>query len=340
MATIKEIAELAGVSRGTVDRVINNRGAVNPATEKRILEIIESLDYQPNKAGMALAAQKRRIKIGLVLFEEDNPFFNMVEAGIREKMAELDIYGISYETVRCSYDPDEQLKALEEVIDAGVDGILLAPCDDVRIRDLINEQWEKGIPTATYNTDLSESKRIAYVGADNAVCGRTAAALLGLLTGGSAKVGIVSGSSAVLGHKKRIRNFTDYKSEGIEILDIIQNRDDDRVSRQKVCQMLEKHPDIDAVAFFSGGVYGGCQGLLDYEADHPEHKAPIVIAFDEVPSTVEMMKRDVITACICQQPMLQGALALEYLANYIVNGSLPEEEVTHTELTIRIKESL
>lgn len=62
MATIKEIAELAGVSRGTVDRVLNNRGSVNPRTARKILEIAQALDYKPNKAGIVLAAQKKNLK--------------------------------------------------------------------------------------------------------------------------------------------------------------------------------------------------------------------------------------------------------------------------------------
>ena len=57
MATMKEIAELSGVSRGTVDRVLNHRGIVNAETERKVLEIAKLLDYQPNKAGIALAAQ-------------------------------------------------------------------------------------------------------------------------------------------------------------------------------------------------------------------------------------------------------------------------------------------
>ena len=51
MATIKEIAALAGVSRGTVDRVLNHRGDVNPQTEEKIMKIVRALDYKPNKAG-------------------------------------------------------------------------------------------------------------------------------------------------------------------------------------------------------------------------------------------------------------------------------------------------
>jgi len=89
MATIKEIAERAGVSRGTVDRVLNNRGAVCAETEERIRAIIKELDYKPNKAGMALAAQKKKYLIGIILFSKQNPFFDEVMEGFQEKAEEL-----------------------------------------------------------------------------------------------------------------------------------------------------------------------------------------------------------------------------------------------------------
>ena len=58
MATIREIAELAGVSRGTVDRVLNHRGSVHAATAALVNDIAKKLDYKPNRAGIALAAQR------------------------------------------------------------------------------------------------------------------------------------------------------------------------------------------------------------------------------------------------------------------------------------------
>ena len=98
MATIKEIAALAGVSRGTVDRVLNDRGAVNPETAEKIRKIAKELDYKPNRAGLVLAAQKKRLKLGVILFSTGNPFFQDVLAGINEKdfdyeKATLVIYG-------------------------------------------------------------------------------------------------------------------------------------------------------------------------------------------------------------------------------------------------------
>ncbi|MFO7576442.1 MAG: LacI family DNA-binding transcriptional regulator, partial [Pelovirga sp.] len=57
--TIKEIAGIAGVSRGTVDRVLNNRGKVNFEVEQRVKEIAKRMNYRPNRAAKALAARKK-----------------------------------------------------------------------------------------------------------------------------------------------------------------------------------------------------------------------------------------------------------------------------------------
>ena len=94
MTTIKDIADLAGVSRGTVDRVLNNRGAVNPKTAEKIMEIVQALNYRPNRAGLALAAQKKKYKIGVILFSEHNPFFDEVMTGVQNKSEELQDYGL------------------------------------------------------------------------------------------------------------------------------------------------------------------------------------------------------------------------------------------------------
>lgn len=89
MATIKEIAALAGVSRGTVDRVLNDRGAVNPETAEKIRKIAKELDYKPNRAGLVLAAQKKRLKLVSFYFPPGILFFRMFWPGINEKAEEL-----------------------------------------------------------------------------------------------------------------------------------------------------------------------------------------------------------------------------------------------------------
>ena len=109
MATIKEIASLAGVSRGTVDRVLNHRGAVNPQTEAKILEIVRALDYKPNKAGIVLAAQKKNLRLGVVLLGIGNPFYDDVLSGVHDKAAELEGYNCSVLIRQTEYSLEQQL---------------------------------------------------------------------------------------------------------------------------------------------------------------------------------------------------------------------------------------
>lgn len=63
MATIKQIAKLAGVSIGTVDRVLHERGGLAPDTKARVQAAIEELGYVPNQTAQSLAVYKKRLHI-------------------------------------------------------------------------------------------------------------------------------------------------------------------------------------------------------------------------------------------------------------------------------------
>ena len=66
--TLQQIAEAAGVSRGTVDRALNNRGRIRPEVEEKIKKIAQEMGYQPSRAGRALAMAKRKIRIGVIFY--------------------------------------------------------------------------------------------------------------------------------------------------------------------------------------------------------------------------------------------------------------------------------
>ena len=72
--TIRQIAEESGVSRGTVDRVLNNRGKVRPEVEERVRKVAEELGYKPNLLGRALIKMKENIKIGVILQDTGTPY--------------------------------------------------------------------------------------------------------------------------------------------------------------------------------------------------------------------------------------------------------------------------
>ena len=141
------------------------------------MEIAKALDYRPNKAGMVLAAQKKKLKLGVILFSTDNPFFADVLRGVSEKAEDLAGYNCAVLVRQIPINVDAQLSAIDELLREEVNGIALAPQNDERIRIRINKLHEQGIPVVTLNTDIENSRRIAYVGSNYARSGATAAGL-------------------------------------------------------------------------------------------------------------------------------------------------------------------
>ncbi|MBE5881390.1 MAG: LacI family DNA-binding transcriptional regulator [Lachnospiraceae bacterium] len=339
MATIKEIAELAGVSRGTVDRVLNKRGSVNPQTAEKVLEIAQALDYKPNRAGLVLAAQKKNLKLGVILFGEGNPFFDEVIDGIRHKEEELACYNCSVTIKRVAVDTDEQLRAIDELVSEGINGIAISPTNDARLAAKINELYDMDIPVVSLNTDIPDCKRIAFVGSNYYQSGATAAGLMRLIAkGDDVNVGIIAGSSEILCHTERIAGFRHAieKYGHINVVETIMNHDDDFVSYDMTSQLLKEHPEINALYFAAGGVYGGCRSVIAKDRS----KDMTIITFDQVTTTKEMIEKDVISATICQEPFVQGSNPLDILFTYLATGELPEQEYNYTAVDIRIKENL
>lgn len=339
MATIKEIAELAGVSRGTVDRVLNKRGAVNPKTEAKILEIAKALDYKPNRAGIVLAAQKKKFRFGVVMFGIGNPFFDDVITGFKEKEEELAGYNCTVLIRRISaFGVQDQLDAIDALVKEEISGLAISPQNDPSIAEKINELYDMGIPTVTFNTDIAGSKRIAYVGSNYYQCGQTAAGLMHLMTRGEVNIGVISGNSKILCHTERIAGFESCLKEytNMHMVDFFENNDDDFISYEKTMEMLVTHPEINALFFAAGGTYGGCKAVL---ASNRQDNMKI-ITFDKIDTTIEMIKKDVISATICQQPRLQGLLPLEILFEHLMTGEPPKKEYNYTAVEIKIKENI
>ena len=341
MPTIKDIADLAGVSRGTVDRVLNHRGSVNPQTAKKILEIADKLNYKPNRAGLVLAAQKKNIRLGVILFGKGNPFFDDVVKSIRQKEEELACYHCRILLKWTDVDVDEQLAAIDELLAEGVSGIAISPANDPMLAQRINELADRDIPVVTLNTDITGCRRLAFVGSNYYQTGATAAGLMRLMAGHNRApihVGIISGSYKILCHTERIEGFKNaiLKDDRFHIEDTIVNDEDDSVSYERTLHLLQEHPGINALYFAASGISGGCKAALDTG----RARDMTIITYDAVPSTCRLLEEDVISATICQQPEVQGRLPLEILFNYLAAGEGPKTDVNYTTVDIRIKENL
>jgi LacI family transcriptional regulator len=121
MATIREVAELAGVSISTVSHVINETRYVSPEAQARVWDAIEKLNYHHNRLASSLRNQKTHA-IGVLLPNNANPFFADILAGV-----ETACYAFGYNFImgNANDDPERELSYLKTLISRQVDGVLL-----------------------------------------------------------------------------------------------------------------------------------------------------------------------------------------------------------------------
>ena len=125
---IKDIARLADVSVGTVDRVIHGRSGVSEASKKRVEEILKQLDYQPNMYASALASNKKYTFICLLPEHLEGEYWTAVETGIHEAIATYSDFNTSVKiNYYDPYDYHSFENASEAILALQPDGVMVAP---------------------------------------------------------------------------------------------------------------------------------------------------------------------------------------------------------------------
>ena len=209
-ATIKIIAEQAGVSIGTVDRVLHNRPYVKPEVRERVLHVMEELDYHPNRMASALALSGTSRHFAVVQPVWEGYVGDAIAAGVTKFREERRDYNLSV-TVR-TYSQGrtaECLRHLEELEAEGVQGIALCASDCPAIRRKLTELAHRRIPVVTFNSDIAGAERLCFVGEDAHRAGRVAGGLASKFLQPGDRVLLVYAGPEYAGHKGRADGFLD-----------------------------------------------------------------------------------------------------------------------------------
>lgn len=338
MVTIKQIAELCGVSRGTVDRVLNQRGNVRADKAQLILDMAKKLNYKPNPAGKALVAQRQQPLVGILLPSKGIRFFDDVIAAMEKRARKYASFGLRVSwKLQQGYSATMQLQAIEELLAEGIEALIVNPINDECIIDRLNACIESGLFVVTVNNDVN-IHRHCYVGSDYRNGGETMGALLDMLSTKPASIGVILGSHRLLGHTERLAGFQN-RLLGSEhrIIEVIEDEDDEFLSYERTRELLLSHPEISAlVGLSSGGIYGACRAAMQFR----ETGSLMILVFDTIPTTIDLLQKGVIRAAIYQHPTQQGQNAMQLVYDYLVNGIKPEKMRHIMKNDIRIKENV
>ena len=337
--TIKDIAKAAGVSRGTVDRVLHNRPGVNAQVAQEVKALAQKMGFVPNRAGKILAARKRQIKFGCLLPAKSIPFFDDVIKGIERARLELADYGVSVEILHAArYNTETHVKALQSLAKKNYSGLCVTTLDTPQVQLEVNKIAQKGIPVVSVNTDIPDSGRICYVGTDYFKSGRTAAGMLNLIHPQKLSALIVAGSYNIRGHKERIKGFLtglDERQINYTVSARIESLDSDDVSYKETLRALKKDPSINCIFIAAAGVGGVCRAVQDCGKEKIR-----VLAFDTVPQVIQYLNSGLIDFTIDQEPETQGYMGIQRLFSWLMEEGkrAPQDYITNT--VIKIAENI
>jgi LacI family transcriptional regulator len=171
-ATIEDVAEKAGVSVATVDRVLNGRAQVRPQNAKRVEAAIRALNYFPDRLAARLA-KGREYRFCFVLPKGDNLFMRGLEQEITNHADHLQAERVTADILYTDvFNPQSLAEALHGL--NGYDGVAVVALDHPKVREAIADMAERGIAVVTLVSDVPASARAHFVGIDNSAAGRTA----------------------------------------------------------------------------------------------------------------------------------------------------------------------
>ncbi|MCQ0987268.1 LacI family DNA-binding transcriptional regulator [Jiella marina] len=267
---LKDIAFQAGLSLATVDRVVHGRPGVRRTTRARVEAAIAELTRQYGEAGLA----GRRLSIDVVM-EAPRRFTDAVRAAFEAELPGMRPASFSARFHLAETMREGELAAILSAIGKrGSHGLLLKAPSTRATADLARGLTEKGVPVATYVTDIAADCRLAYIGMDNWVAGATAAYFLGqMLPPGPTGVLVTLSSASFAGEEEREAGFRGVLRERfphLKVVTVSEGHGIDRSTRERVLQALAAEPDLSAV--YSIG--GANQAIL---AAFVEEKRPISV---------------------------------------------------------------
>lgn len=335
--TVKGIARLAGVSIGTVDRVLHDRGGVSPETKEKIEGIIADLGFIPNILARQLSLNKTyTFRVVLPRPDQDSGYWALCRDGLRRAERDLEAYRVRLKIDDYDrYDSAARRAILEEVAADPCDGLLIAPVMSEELRPvlaLLGDESRPGgkVPYAFFDGDLEGSSPVAVVAQDPFRGGYLAGRVMSLLAPGKKGLVALSAHAGDRHIERRIEGFRaffrdssgDSEAGGprtvvaVECLGL-----EDPSSRDAFLSSLFSEPS-DIVGVLVANSSGHLVG--DWLSERGAKGSCAVVSWDAVPANVRALAEGSIDCVVSQRPAEQAREALERLFRAVVRGLSPE----------------
>ncbi len=319
---IKDIAEKAKVSTGTVDRVLHKRGRVSKKVEEKVLKIIEEMDYEPNLMARALGSNRIYQIAALIPDHEIDSYWYAPKAGIEKAEKDLKQYGIIVQQyVFDPYDVDSFISKAGKLTNDKPDGIILSP---IFYRETLPffEKWKAvEIPFVLFNTQIAECEPLSYIGQDSYQSGFLAGKLIhyGQPDSCSVLIAHIDEETSNAAHLlKKEQGFRNYFAQNnldhqYKILRVELNRSNAAVFMKQLGDVIDSTPDLGSIFVTTSKAHEIAKYLEQRYIKHIK-----IIGYDLLSPNLYFLNKGTISFLINQNPKGQGYWGIYQLTDSLV----------------------
>ena len=338
-ATIKMIAERAGVSIGTVDRVLHDRPYVKEEVRRRVLEVMEELDYHPNRMASALATSGLARRFAIVQPEWESYVGEAIAAGVERFRRDRQDYNVAVdvhpyrqgETEACVRAAGRGWRGRPRASPS-------APPTAPPIREKLEELARRRVPVVTFNSDIAGGKRLCFVGEDAHHAGRVAGEIASKFLTPGDRLLLVYADPGYSGHKGRADGFLERLTEkGFRREDcrVAETHDDYDETLAAVSAALAEEPELRYIYMANRSV-PACMEALRLRGRAGQVR---VLAHDNSPETRSFLRDGLLDFIIDQNLSYQSRKALELLFDTVVEHRRPARDRFYPESPILTAEN-
>ncbi|PXV86902.1 LacI family transcriptional regulator [Lachnotalea glycerini] len=286
---INDIAKLAGVSKSTVSRVINNKQeGMSEETRNKISKIIEEVGYIPNSMARSITVSETKI-IGVIIPDVENPFFSQIVRGIEDYAVKK---GYTVFLCNSDFNRKKEQNYLYSLLEKRVDGIILntsGELDSVRLRELL---YKSKLPIIVMDRKTNDFMNYPGVFINNEQAAYEGVSYL--INKGNKNIVYLGGEKSVYTVQERYKGYLRAMGNaglGIGKNSISYGKLSIESGYERTCKLLEEKADIDAI-FASADVIaiGALKAAREYQI--------------QIPDQIEIMGFDNINLCDIVTPTL------------------------------------
>lgn len=319
---IKDIAVLAGVSEGTVDRVLHNRGDVSAKSREAVNKVLAEMNYSPNLFARSLASKRNFRFVCIIPSFQTGDYWESVDKGFNQAAQEFLHHNVIIEKKFFNqFDSQSFVSKTEEVLVDKPDAVILSPIFRNESIEFIDKLNEAEIPFSFIDSLIEDTDFNTYYGQNSFQSGFIAAKLLlSSMNEGSQIVIIRTKRKGSVSNQtlSRYNGFFQYINDNqlqdkIQIISVEFNSNDEAGNLEILNQLFHNNQNIKALITFNSKVYRLAAHLESLGKDNLR-----LIGYDLLDENVRYLKQGIINLLIAQRPDKQAYFTIRDMCRKLI----------------------